>query len=132
MKLSDAMGTLRSTSDQTHKFWAYFQAFTAAAITLAWSTTSKGPVIVGLCAGYLLFSYFNRRLVVSSQTDARKIWTAIQSYVETTPQEVPELLREVTTTNQPETPERVKRLHVGMTALAAAVMLARIPFLSST
>ena len=130
MKVSDAMGTLRSTSDQTHKFWAYFQAFTAAAITLAWSVTSKAPVIVGLCAGYLIFSYFNRRLVVSSQTDAEKIWNAIQSYVEKTPQDVPRLLRGVTTTNKPETPERVKWLHLGMTALAAAVMLGRIPFLS--
>lgn len=129
MKLSDAMGTLRSTSDQTHKFWAYFQAFTAGAITLAWGATSQAPVIGGIAVGYLVFSYFNGLLVVSSQTDARKIWTAIQSYVEKTPQDVPELLRGVTTTNKPELPDRVKRLHRAMTGLAAAVMLARIPFL---
>jgi hypothetical protein len=129
LKLSDAMGTLRSTSDQTHKFWAYFQAFTAAAITLAWSATSEVPVIVGLTVGYLVFSHFNRLLISSSQADARKIWEAIQEYVKQTPQDVPELLIGITKTNEPQEPERVRRLHASMTALAAVVMLARIPFL---
>lgn len=130
MKLSDAMGTLRSTQDQTHKFWAYFQIFTGAAVTLAWGPTTKVPLILGLCAGYVLFCYFNRRLVVASQADAHKIWTAIQSYVEQTPQDVPESLRVVTTTSKPDTPKRVQQLHRALTALAAAVMLARLPFLA--
>ena len=129
MKLSDVMGTLRSTSDQTHKFWAYFQAFTAGGITLAWGTTTEVAVVAGLVVGYLIFAYFNRSLVVSSQTDARKIWTSIQSYVAAVPAEVPEPFKDVPKTNEPEEPERVKRSHLEMTAVAVAVMLARIPFL---
>ncbi|AQZ32594.1 hypothetical protein O203_23245 [Ectopseudomonas chengduensis] len=129
MKLGDAMGTLRSTSDQTHKFWAYFQAFTAGGITLAWSTTTQVAIVLGLVAGYAVFAHFNRLLVVSSQTDARKIWDSIQAYVAEVPAEVPEQLKEVPKTNEPQDPKRVKWLHVSITLLAALVMLARIPFL---
>lgn len=129
MKLGDAMGALRSTSDQTHKFWAYFQTFTAGGITLSWGATSQEVIIIGLVVGYVIFAHFNRLLVISSQTDARKIWTSIQSYVALVPAEVPEPLKEVPKTNEPEDPARVKRLHTWITCVAALVMLARIPFI---
>ena len=129
MKLSDTMGVLRSTSDQTHKFWGYFQAFTAGGVTLAWGATTEVPVVVILVLGYLTFAYFNRVLVVSSQRDARKIWTSIQSYVAATPNEVPEQFNDITKTNEPADPDRVRQLHLSMTVLVAIVLLARIPFL---
>jgi hypothetical protein len=129
MKLSDAMTALRSTSDQTHKFWAYFQAFTAAGVTLAWLTTIKAPVIIGFAAGFCVFAHFNRRLVVSSQADAAKIWKAIQAYVDTKPDDLPDQLKEITTTNEPDDPKRIKKLHWAMTIVAVVVMLVRIPFL---
>lgn len=90
MTLSDAMGILRSTSDQTHKFWTYFQLVTASAMTLAWGATTQVHVVFGLVLGYALFAYLNGLLVNSSQTDARKIWTSIQAYVADMPGEVPE------------------------------------------
>lgn len=129
MTLSDAMGILRSTSDQTHKFWTYFQLVTASAMTLAWGATTQVHVVFGLVLGYALFAYLNGLLVNSSQTDARKIWTSIQAYVADMPGEVPEQFKEVPKTNEPQEPKRVEWLHSGITWLAVLVMLIRVPYL---
>lgn len=126
MKLTDALSALRSTSDQTNKFWGYYQAVTTAAVIFAWASTSREPVIVGLVVAYAIFAYLNRKLVVSSQTDARLIWDAIQNYMLNPTEAIESRFGTIPATNRPEMPRDVGLLHVGLSVLAGLAMLARL------
>lgn len=128
MKLADALGTLRSTSDQTHKFWGYYQAVTAAAVGFAWASTSPKPVIVGLAFVYAVFAFFNRQLIVSSQKDASAVWEAIQTYTKNPFEPIEEAFKSIPATNQPERPERVGMLHIALSIFAGVAVLARLCF----
>ena len=130
LTLSEAISSLRVFSDQTHKFWGYYQAFTAAAIAFAWaSTTQQSRVIIGLVFAYVLFALFNCRLVVGSQRASVAVWNAIQEYkarhlASITPEFLP-----ILSLNQPEPPGQVRAMHVALSAGAACVMLSRLLFL---
>lgn len=129
MKLTDALSYLRSTSDQTHKFWGYYQAVTAAAVGFAWAS-SKPPseLIVGLVVAYLIFAALNCRLVISSQTAAFTIWNSIQKYKAQSTEPVPAQFVPILELNQPDNSKLIGGMHIGLSILASLAMLARINF----
>jgi hypothetical protein len=128
MDLSGALGTLKSTSDQTHKFWAYYQAFTAAAIGFAWASTTKKEFVIGLAVAYPLFAYFSNKLVASSQADARLVWDAIQQYTDNHPDKVAKEFQAIPAIGKPETAERVRGLHIAISLFSLGAILARLYF----
>jgi hypothetical protein len=126
MKLTDALGHLRSTSDQTHKFWGYYQAVTAASIGFAWASSKPPPqLIVGLIVAYAIFAFLNCRLVVSSQASALAIWQAIQEYKPLSDEAINPGLLPLTKLNRPDDPTLIGGMHVGLSVLAAFAMYAR-------
>jgi hypothetical protein len=129
MKLSDALTQLRGTSDQTHKFWAYYQAFTAAAIGFAWAST-KPPwqLIVGLAAAYSIFAIFNGRLVMVSQTAALKTWQAIQAYRANPSEPIAPEFSPLLELNEPDAPGVICAMHVALSVAASLAILASLCF----
>ena len=103
-KVSDALGHLRGLTDQNHKYWGYFQAFTVAAVALAWSTGAKDswPVAIGVSAAYLLFSILNCRVLKLGQETARETWQAIQTFMADHPTEVDSAFARVLAMNEPD------------------------------
>jgi len=130
MDLSGALNTLKATSDQTHKFWMYFQAFTAAAIGFAWASTTQMEFVIGLAAAYSIFAYFNRKLVVSSQVDACLVWNAIQQYTKNHPDKVAVEFKNIPAIGEPESANRVRMLHHAISILSLAAILARLFYFS--
>jgi hypothetical protein len=126
MKLTDALGHLRSTSDQTHKFWGYYQAVTAAAIGFAWASSKPPPqLIFGLIVAYAIFAFLNCRLVVTSQSAALAVWQAIQDYRPLPDEAINPTLLPITRLNRPDEPTLIGGMHVGLSILAALAMYAR-------
>ncbi|WP_156902251.1 hypothetical protein [Azohydromonas australica] len=114
MKISDALAHLRSTSDQTHKFWAYYQAFSAAAVGFSWA--SKAPpnsLIYGLFFGYAVFAALNFRLIISSQRSALIIWNAINDYSKSPSkeEEIPYQFMPLLRLNKPDKPLIIGAIH---------------------
>lgn len=126
MKLADAMTHLRSASDQTHKFWGYYQAVTIGAVGFAWaSSMPPRQFIVGLVFAYAMFAILNCRLVVSSQATALQIWQAIQQYTPTPDEVTNTSLISITKFNKPDAPVIVGGLHIALSILAAIAINAR-------
>jgi hypothetical protein len=126
MKLTDALTHLRSTSDQTHKFWGYYQAVTAAAVGFAWAS-SKPPqqLIFGLITAYAIFAFLNCRLVVTSQSAALSVWQTIQDYKPLPDETLNPTLLPITRLNRPDEPTLIGGMHIGLSILAAFAMYAR-------
>ena len=131
LTLSDAISSLRAFSDQTHKFWGYYQAVTAAAVAFAWASTSPPlGVIIGLVLAYVVFASLNCRLVVGSQRASLAVWSTIQEYKTTHVDDITPEFRPILSLNQPEPPGEVRAMHVTLSIVAACAMLARLWFLS--
>ncbi|GCL62567.1 hypothetical protein [Pseudaquabacterium pictum] len=127
MKLTDAMSHLRSISDQTHKFWAYYQAVTAGVIGFAWASSKPPPeLLIGLTVAYAIFAFLNCRLVVSSQEVALAVWRAIQKYKEQPSEPITPQFLPILDLNQPDDPTLIKGMHIGLSILTATAVLARI------
>jgi hypothetical protein len=127
MTLDSAIAALRSTSDQTHKFWGYYQAVTAAAVGAAWASSEHPPhVIIGLVVAYFLFALGNFRLVVSSQAAARKTWEAIQDYKKAPPVPISLKFKELLSLNKPDRPGFTGGVHLLLSLAASAAMLLRL------
>jgi hypothetical protein len=130
MELADAISYLRNTTDQTHKFWAYYQAVTGAVVTFAWSVKHPSAgLLFGLVLGYLMFSLFNCRLVASSQAAAVIIWNSIQSYKGQLAQTVPTQFSALLDLNKPDNTKLVVGMHVVISVSAALAILAKIAML---
>ncbi|MDO9619426.1 MAG: hypothetical protein Q7J43_17300 [Pseudomonas sp.] len=129
MKLTDAVSYLRSTTDQTHKFWGYYQAVTVAAIVFVWSS-SKPPtgMIAVLVVAYLAFSTLNCRLIFSSQESALKIWQCIQEYKPNISETELKHFIPLLDLGKPDNPYGVLCMQASISILASAAMLARIKF----
>jgi hypothetical protein len=129
MKLTDAISYLRSTSDQTHKFWGYYQAVTAAVVAFAWSTNNPPTkLLFGLIIAYLIFSFLNCRLIASSQAAALVIWSSIQSYKGHSAEILPAQFAPLLELNKPDNPRLVVSMHFTISILASLAMLARIKY----
>lgn len=129
MTLMDAVGQLRATTDQTHKFWGYFQVVTAAALGFAWSDKRTPDVVMLLAFGYSLFAVLNARLVLSSQEAARFIWQAIQDQLTEEGRRDDEgRLKEgarwlpILRLNKPDNPIAVVSMHVALATAAACAL----------
>lgn len=130
MELSDAISYLRSTSDQTHKFWGYYQAVTAAAVAFSWTSTKPpAELLIGLATGYLLFSLLNCRLIASSQIAALEIWRSIQSHKEDSTKTMPIKFSSILKLNKPDNPRFVVGMHITISICAAMAILIRIKFI---
>jgi hypothetical protein len=127
MTLTDALSHLRSISDQTHKFWGYYQAVTAASVVFAWTdlTRSHPALIPGLVFAYAMFAILNCRLVVSSQVSALATWQAIQNYTPLPNETVNPGLLPLTKLNKPDNPKLVGGMHVLASIMAGYAMYAR-------
>lgn len=128
MKLTDALATQRAFADQTHKFWGYYQAFTAAAIAFAWSNTASEKAIVLLTVVYAIFAGFNCRLVYLSQKSALDVWNAVQRYMKANIESIPSQFLEIPAFNKPDEPSRIRLVHIAFSVTAALIMLARLCF----
>jgi len=127
MTLTDAIAALRATSDQTHKFWGYYQAVTAASVAFAWASNAPPTkLLVGLTAAFLVFAILNCRLVFSSQSAALETWNAIQAYKEDPPVPITPQFEKLLTLNKPDTPELIGALHLALSIAACLAILARI------
>lgn len=128
MKISDALTHLRSTSDQTHKFWAYYQAFSAAAFAFAWTSTDPPrQLIYGLFFGYAIFALLNFRLIVSSQRSALTIWNAIDEYSKEPSEEdrIPIKFLPLLKLNKPDAPAIIGAIHGAVSVSILLAILAR-------
>lgn len=130
MELTDAISYLRNTTDQTHKFWAYYQAVTGTVVTFAWSVKHPSAgLLFGLVLGYLMFSLFNCRLVASSQAAAVVIWNSIQNYKGQLAQTVPTQFSPLLDLNKPDNTKLVVGMHVVISVSAALAILAKVAML---
>jgi hypothetical protein len=127
MKLTDALSYLQSTADQTHKFWGYYQAVTAASVAFAWTDLGKPhpTLIPGPVVAYAMFAILNCRLFVSSQASARAIWEAIQNYERLPDETVNPGLIGLTKLNEPGHPIGIGVMHVALSITAGFAMYAR-------
>jgi len=126
LSLGETLTACRAYSDQTHKFWGYYQAATAAAVGFAWASTSL-PEHVRAClaAAYLAFALFNRRLVMEAQAAYSHVWNSIQIFALREADNITEEFRGNLSLVEPEKPEKVGLLHVVLSAAAAAAILLR-------
>lgn len=125
MKLTDALTYLRSTMDQTHRFWAYHQAFTAGTVVLMWSPAKQNFMLYILAAGYTLFALFNLRLVVESQAAARQIWEAIQKYSLEKSEPIPQTFLPLLKLNEPDQLWKVVGSHSLLSVCVVGAILLR-------
>ncbi|MGY2339443.1 hypothetical protein ACW9HW_09385 [Pseudomonas sp. SDO5532_S415] len=129
MELTDAISYLRNTTDQTHKFWGYYQAVTAAAVAVAWSVDGpKAGLLFWFVLGYVMFSFFNCRLVASSQAEAVIIWNSIQSYKGQLAQTVPTQFSPLLDLNKPDNTRLVVLMHIVISVFAVLAIIAGIVY----
>ena len=117
---------LRSYTDQTHKFWGYYQAVTVATVGYAWAASSLPPHILAMLAvAYPVFTYLNHRLVVESQNAALTVWKSIQTYSERSGKDItPEFLPNLSL-SKPIEPTAVAAMHFCIGAAATAAIIER-------
>jgi hypothetical protein len=120
--LSDVMATLRWSTDTTHKYWAYYQVVTGAAVGLAWSAKAL-PVLL-LASGYYLFAILNMRLIYVGQQQSSLLWTSIQRYAEKYPTRITHELEYALRAAKPDVPRDVSSVHAFATVLATLAILA--------
>ncbi|EPJ2807505.1 hypothetical protein ACTHGN_000495 [Pseudomonas putida] len=120
MNLNDAVSYFRSITDQTHRFWAYYQGVTAAVVVLVWSIEVV-PKNSGwwLVLGYLLFSLLNCRLIALSQRGAVVAWQCIQDYRQQSSGEIPVPLQPLLDINKPDSTFSVIVMHIALSVFAA-------------
>ena len=117
---------LRAYTDQTHKFWGYFQAVTGATVGYSWAATALPPHILAMLAvAYPVFVFLNHRLVVESQTASLDVWRSVQAYVarvgnRVTPEFLPNLAL-----SKPVAPTAVALMHASIGAAATAAIIER-------
>lgn len=121
-QLSDANSDLKSYAAQTHTFWNYFQIVTAAVVGFAVSEDISVEATGLLIAFYVVFSFYNGRLVAESQKAARDISDAIALYVLRVKAEIPPELLTCISVYTPQLPGKVRRLHT-VIAVAAIVIV---------
>jgi len=127
--LSDALSQFQNAVDQSHKFWGYYQAFSAAAIAFAWaSDRPPKEMVYGMVGGYALFALFNCRLVYASQKSALAIWYAIQTYVKANKAQIPAAFRPLPALNRPDRPSLVATMHLVLSVLVCVAIYAAPAF----
>lgn len=126
LTLGETLTTCRAYSDQTHKFWGYFQAATAGAVGFAWASTSLPEHVRALlAAAYLTFAFFNRRLVMEGQAAYSAVWNSIQVFAARESKSIEDAFRLNLSLVPPENPKKIGYMHVIISAAAAAAILLR-------
>ncbi len=122
LSISDAVAHYRSVSEDTHKFWGYFQAIAAGSAAFAWSRDYASlPLFAWLTIAFGIFAVLNLRLVVGSQASAVIAERCIKEFLRNNPAEAPQELAPMIADIRPGSALSVGVWHAG---LAAAVMAA--------
>lgn len=126
LTLSDAVSSLQACTDQTHKFWGYYQAVTAAAVAFAWTSNVQPPgVITGLAIAYVVFAILNCRLVFDSQRTSLVVWRSIQKYSKNHSGDIADEFKAALALNKPDTPVAVAGMHIFFSLSAAVSIVLR-------
>jgi hypothetical protein len=124
--LSDAISMLRAYTDQTHKFWGYYQAVTIATVGYAWAASALPEhILATLSWAYPTFVLLNHRLVFESQTAARTVWDSIQTYKHASGHLITPEFRENLTLSRPTEPSAVAVMHVLIGSAGTLAILER-------
>ncbi len=123
MNLANVIDYLLRTTDQTHRFWGYYQVVTAAAVGFAWSpAASSKEIIYWLMAAYIIFAIGNCILVSTSQSTAREIWGAMQEYKKEQKESIDSKFLSLIELNKPWSPKFVAGTHVALSVAAVVAM----------
>jgi hypothetical protein len=130
--LADAASAVRAYSDQTHRFWGYFQVASAGTAAFAWaghspatwSYQNRHVLLVVLLVAYISFSIANNLLLQGSQRAARDGHDAIADFKRRHPAEIDGYLGKIVLLNKPVKPSTAGLLHLAIIiAVCASVLI---------
>jgi hypothetical protein len=130
--LADAASAVRAYSEQTHKFWGYFQVASAGTAAFAWaghspstwSDQNRHVILVVLLLAYLFFAVANNLLLQGSQRAVRVGYEAISEFKAKNQGDIDGDLGKVLVLNEPVKPWMAVLLHLAIiVAVFAAVLI---------